>query len=221
MLQRTVLHRNLNVRSINQGKSEAVKEEMAELNALKVTISVYNEELALRYEDYGDVLASNTSAFVSIIAHMRTVVTYEELKPMFEEAKRYYYGINLDNEEVIAAAEDYDEYRLMIAAWEDNGAMLIGLVGELKEAEKLTGIAREDAIYTLIAKASLYAEGADTTMQGVDVAMKAYNRILNDYVAETNATNAIIENTERVAFASYVKTVAASIISILVGIIKN
>ena len=32
MLQRTVLHRNLNVRSMNQGKLEAVKEEMVRIN---------------------------------------------------------------------------------------------------------------------------------------------------------------------------------------------
>ena len=32
MLQRTVLHRTLNVRSMNQGKLEAVKEEMVRIN---------------------------------------------------------------------------------------------------------------------------------------------------------------------------------------------
>jgi hypothetical protein len=109
----------------------------------------------------------------------------------------------------------------MINAWEENGAMLIGLANELKEAEKLTGLEREDAIYTLLAKCAAYAEGADTTMEGVDVAMKVYNRVLGEYVAETNATNNIIENTDKVAFATGTKAIAATVISILIGIVKN
>ena len=32
MLQRTILHRNLNVRSMNQGKLEVVKQKMARVN---------------------------------------------------------------------------------------------------------------------------------------------------------------------------------------------
>ena len=199
----------------------AIKDEMKELNDLKVAVMVYNEELALRYEDYNDVLASNTARFLSIITRMNTVVTYEELKPLLDEAKKYYYGINLENEEIVAAAETYDKYRIMIGDWEENGTVFVGLVNELKEAEKLTGIEREDAIYSIIAKCSLCVDRVDITMEGVDVAMKAYTRILGEYVAETNATNAIIENTDTVAFASNVKYIATSIISILVGIIKN
>ena len=99
--------------------------------------------------------------------------------------------------------------------------MLIGLANELKEAEKLTGRAREDAIYTLLAKTAAYAEGADTTMQGVDVAMKVYNRVLGEYVAETDATNNIIENTDKVAFATNTKAIAVAVISVLIGIVKN
>ena len=201
--------------------AKVVADEMEELRQLEIAIYVYNEELTLREEDYDDVLKSNTANFLSAVKYMQTAVTYAEIKAIFEQATVYYYSINLENDEVVAAAEIYDQYRRMLNAWEENGLMFIGLVSELKAAENLAGLAREDALYATIAKCSSYVDGVDTTMEGVDVAMKAYTRILNEYVAETNATNAIIENTDTVVFACSAQSLAAAVLSVLVGIVKH
>ena len=200
---------------------KAVEDEMEELRQLEIAIYVYNEELAIQEDDYKDVLESNTAKFMSIMKHMQTAVTYAELKPLFDEATIYYYAINLENDEIVAAAELYDEYRLMIKAWESNGVVFIGLVNEIKEAEKLTGLEREDALYTAIAKCYVYADGVDTTMEGVDVAMKVYTRVLNEYTAETNAVNNVIAEIDAITYAANTKSIAAVVLSILVGIVKN
>ena len=201
--------------------AKTVADEIEELRQLEIAIYVCNEELAIQIEEYEDVLASNTAKFVSIIKHMQSVVDYKELKPLFEEATAYYYAINLENDEIVKAAEIYDEYRLMIGALESNGIVFIGLVNELVEAEKLTGLEREDAVYTAIAKCAIYADGVDTTMEGVDVAMKAYTRALNEYNAETRAANAVIENSDTITFAANTKSIAAAVLSVLVGIVKD
>jgi hypothetical protein len=98
---------------------------------------------------------------------MTTVLTYAELKPMFDKATGYYYSIDVNSEEAAAAADKYIAYREQIEAWETNGAIFIGFVDGLAVAEVLEGVEREDAIYEILVNCTAYIDLIDASVKGV------------------------------------------------------
>ena len=68
---------------------------------------------------------------------MQAYVTYEELKPLYDEAiKKYYYSMNVDSAEAQAAVETFGEYQQMILEWESNSEMFIKEVAKLTSARR-------------------------------------------------------------------------------------
>ena len=193
----------------------AVADEIEQLKELIIVYGVYNDELEAQKEDYEAVLAQNTQYFINTINHMTTVLTYSELKPLFEKATGYYYSTDVNSEAAAAAAEKYIAYREQLAALETNGAIFVGYVNGLYEAQALTGIEREDAIYAILVECAAYVDLVDEGVRGVANAMDRYETALASYNAELDIVNSDISESAKIICAvrtDYISTIVLAIV---------
>jgi len=195
--------------------SDAVAEEIAELELIMVAYEVYKNELTSQKQDYEIVLAQNTQYFINTIAHMETVITYAELKPLFDLATKYYYGIDVNTAEAQAAAQRYAEYRDILGALEVNGEMFIGYVKNAKNAGKYAGIQKQDALFEALVNASYYLELTDAGVEGVADAIEYYEQALAEYNAEADIVNTEVSEAARVTCAARTNTISATILAIV------
>ncbi len=199
----------------------AVADEIAKLEELIIIYNVYNDELTAQADDYTAVLAQNTQYFINTINHMTTVLTYAELKPLFDKATGYYYSIDANGEEAAAAAEKYIAYREQLEAYETNGAIFVGFVNGLYEANLLEGVEREDAIYAILVDCIAYVDLVDEGVQGVASAMAAYESALNDYNAELDIINSDISESAKITCAVRTGSISTIVLAIVSKIFEN
>ena len=199
----------------------AVADEIAKLEDLIIVYGVYNDELVSQAADYEAVLAQNTQYFINTINHMTTVLTYAELKPLFDKATGYYYSIDANGEEAAAAAEKYIAYREQLEAYETNGKIFIGLVNGLYEANFLEGVEREDAIYAILVDCVSYVDLIDEGVKGVASAMAAYEEALADYNAELAIVNNDISEAAQITCAVRTGSISNIVLAIVSKIFEN
>ncbi len=199
----------------------AVADEIAALEELIIVYNVYNDELVAQEEDYKAVLEQNTQYFINAVNHMTTVLTYAELKPMFEKATGYYYSIDVDSDEAAAAADKYIAYREQLEAWETNGAIFIGFVDGLAEAEYYTGVEREDMIYAALVNCTAYADLIDESVPGVAAAVAKYEAALAAYNAELDIVNGDISETAKITCAVRTGSISTIVLAIVSKIFAN
>ena len=199
----------------------AVADEIAKLEELIIIYNVYKDELTAQAEDYEAVLAQNTQYFINTINHMSTVLTYAELKPMFDKATGYYYSIDANGEEAAAAADKYIAYREQLKTLETNGAIFAGYVEGLYEAEYYTGVEREDAIYAALVNCISYVDLVDEGVEGVAAAMAAYEDALAAYNAELEAVNADITESAKITCAVRTGSISNVVLAIVSKIFEN
>ena len=199
----------------------AVADEIAALEALIIKYNVYNDELVAQKDDYDAVLAQNTQYFVNTVNHMDTVLTYAELKPMFDKATGYYYSIDVDSEEAAAAADKYIAYREQLEAWETNGAIFIGYVDGLAAAKALSGFEREDAIYEVLVNCIDYVDLVDESVKGVKNAMTAYETALAEYNAELEIVNSDINESAKITCAVRTRSISNIVLAIVSKIFED
>ena len=199
----------------------AVADEIAKLEELIIIYGVYNDELASQAIDYEAVLAQNTQYFINTINHMTTVLTYAELKPLFDKATGYYYSIDANGEEAAAAAEKYIAYREQLEAYETNGAIFIGFVNGLYEANLLDGVEREDAIYAILVNCAAYVDLVDEGVKGVASAMTAYENALAAYNAELEIVNSAISESAKITCAVRTGSISNIVLAIVSKIFED
>ena len=201
--------------------AEAVADEIVKLEELVIKYGVYADELAAQEEDYKAVLAQNTQYFINTVNHMTTVLTYAELKPMFDKATGYYYSIDVNSEEAAAAADKYIAYREQIEAWETNGAIFIGFVDGLAVAEVLEGVEREDAIYEILVNCTAYIDLIDASVKGVGNAVAEYEEALAAYNAELDIVNGDINESAKITCAVRTGSISTIVLAIVSKIFGN
>lgn len=199
----------------------AVADEIAKLEDLIIIYGVYSDELASQAIDYEAVLAQNTQYFINTINHMTTVLTYAELKPLFDKATGYYYSIDANGEEAAAAAEKYIAYREQLEAYETNGAIFIGFVNGLYEANLLKGVEREDAIYAILVNCAAYVDLVDEGVKGVASAMTAYENALAAYNAELDIVNSDISESAKITCAVRTGSISNIVLAIVSKIFED
>ena len=201
--------------------AQAVADEIAELEELIIVYGVYRDELTAQSEDYEAILAQNTQYFINTVNYMNTVLTYAELKPLFDKATGYYYSIDVDSDAAAAAADKYIAYREQLKALEDNGAIFVGYVEGIYEAEMLTGIEREDAIYAALVNCISYVDLVDEGVEGVAAAMAYYEQTLEAYNAELNTVNADISESAKITCAVRTGSISNVVLAIVSKIFEN
>ena len=199
----------------------AVADEVATLEELIIVYGVYKDELTAQEADYEAVLAQNTQYFINTVNYMTTVLTYAELKPMFDKATGYYYSIDVNSEEAAAAADKYIAYREQLETLEINGAIFVGYVEGLYAAEMLTGVEREDAIYAALVNCIAYVDLVDEGVEGVAAAMADYEEALAAYNAELDVVNSDITESAKITCAVRTGTISNVVLAIVSKIFED
>lgn len=182
----------------------------------KYALQIYKAELETYKNDFEEVLESNTQAFIGLVLKMQAYVTYEELKPLYDEAiKKYYYSMNVDSAEAQAAVETFEEYQQMILEWESNSEMFI------KEVAKLTSARRTAEKFRILVNCANYAQKADDGFAGVSAAFEKYNAALEAYNADIEDSCIEVQETVDVVGAFTSNSVSSAIIAVIRKMINN
>lgn len=205
----------------------AVEDEKARLGELQNIVNVYDEEVKALYEQsedkgaYLDVLEQQTQYFINTINHMDALLNFTDIVRLFEEATTYYYGINLDVEGAVEAAERYAYYRAYIAEVRDNNAMLALYAKELDFAGFEEGAAKRDALYAALKNCREYVDGVDMSDKTVAANVAKYNRELAKYESNVNAVNSAIYQSVQFTNAVRSDSLPITVLSVIGRLINN
>lgn len=200
---------------------DSIDYDREEIIDLIYTLDVYSRELELQEEDYASLLEENTQYFIATIAEMQSVITYKELKPLYEKATTYYYGMNVNTTEAKEAVKLYDEYGVKLAFIEESSKFFIEYVSTLKMADKLSGIRKQDAIYEALVNAMNYVDGIDTTYTGVESAYTTYVKTLNEYNTGASSVNSEINVTLDAMSAVRADSISSTVLATVKNIIAK
>ncbi|MBQ8689505.1 MAG: hypothetical protein IJ515_03990 [Clostridia bacterium] len=200
---------------------ESIDKELKKLESLVSRYYVYEGEIELQKEDYKNILERNTTYFINTIEQMDTVLTYSELVPLFEKATSYYYGIDVEEEATQAAIEKYVGYREKLESLEANGAIFIGYVNTLADANELTGREKQDAIYVALVNCMSYATLTDVGVEGVAEANEIYEAALAEYNAELGVVKTEISETAKVTCAVRSDCISTTVLAIIGKIFED
>ena len=181
----------------------------ADLAELLFLHSVYENEVEIHKNEYAALLVQNTTYFVYTVQRMGAYVTYTELKPLYDEALTYYYSINLESDEAVAAVDKFHEYEQMLLAAEVSSAMFIGAVDAINAADG------KGELYEAIVKCQKYFAEADESIEGVSDAITKYEKALADYTAATDAANEQIAEANSVVCSVRTMSIAEAILAAL------
>lgn len=195
--------------------AEAIADEVEELASVMVTYEVYLGELDIQNEDYLAVLEENTTYFINTIAHMDTVITYAELKPLFDTATTYYHSMDVESEAASVAVDKYNDYRIMLASYEENGAIFVGYAAMIAEADELEGVEKQDAIFAALVNCMTYVSLTDMGVEGVAEAYEAYEAALEAYNAEAQSVASDVSESAKVTCAVRSECIASTILAII------
>ncbi len=201
--------------AITDAVADAIKDEIEQLKSVMVTYDVYREELAIQKDDYSIILEENTTYFINTVAYMGTVITYAELKPLFETATTYYHSMDVESAEASAAVDKYNDYRIMLNSLEANGAIFVGYAAKLAEAEELEGVEKQDAIFAALVNCMTYVELTDIGVEGVAEAYEAYEEALAAYNAEYADVVEDVSESSKVVCAVRSDYMATTVLAIL------
>ena len=200
-----------------------VADEIEALRQCIIEYEVYVAEIAAMAPDYESILAQNTYYFIGIVQQMTTCISYVDIKPLFEKAESYYYGINVDTEEALEAAEIYAVYRDLIAYYEATAEIFIGYVTSLNAANdpSLSLVEKEDVIYVALSNAMAYASLVDEGVEGVAAAMAKYETALANYNAETEIVNSELAGATQITCATRSGYISATVLAIISKLFGN
>lgn len=214
----------LNNTTINKATRTRVEDEREALEKLMAQNDVYAIELEGYEESYLDVLTQQTEYFINIINHMNSVITFAEIKDLFEEASVYYYGINLNVEGALEAAEKYAEYRAYIDAVNTSNeafAMYMKDLAFIVNDEDIVGVEKRDEMFKVLKNINVYIDFVDATNKNIAKQLETYYAALEAY--ENNIT--AIENAvyEGVQFTNAIRTIKlpATVLSVIGKLINN
>ena len=200
-----------------------VADEIDTLRQLRIEYNVYVDEIAAQAEDYEAILEQNTQYFIGTVQQMSTCIYYADIKPLYDKATTYYYGINVDDAAALAAAEVYAMYRELIAYYEATAEIFIGYVTSLNAANDptLTVLEKEDAIFVALTNSMAYASLVDEGVAGVAEAMATYEAALTDYNAETEIVNSEISGTTQITCATRTGYISTTVLAIISKLFEN
>ena len=141
------------------------------------------------------MLEENADKFMDLIGVIKQMTTYEQIKPLFDQATDCYYGMDIPDDETMAAVVYYEELAEKMALIETDSAIL-------KEvASQLPGLEGEDEIYAALVRGYACIENIDVTIDGVQAALDAYNAAYNAYSATINGYNSEVSAATDVTYS--------------------
>ena len=160
-----------------------------ELYTLLKTYTAYEAELAPQEGNYEDLLAENTVYFVNTVKKFDAAITFADKLAIMDQARAFYYAMNIDTDEVKAAVAEYEALEAELLETEKNSQAFI-------DAVLLLVVAYEDDVYYrhLITAASLRGY-IDESIEGVAEAVENYENAYNQYMGTVNNANSEINET--------------------------
>ena len=219
-----VLDKNNDVAVYNDSLDErvllAITDEIAEINELLVVLDVYTRELDLQAKDYEAILSENTALFIGAVKRMQTYLTYSEIKPIFDEAKGYYYVMNVESDEAKAAIEVYNYYSEMLNSIEVSSEMFKGHVARFAVLES-AGVYDLSKIYEILSDCMTYAYAADLGVEGVSEAAEIFEAYLADYLAVAEAVNSGIADATAFVVSVRANMLIPTVLAVIGGIVNS
>jgi len=173
-------------------------------------LDVYKKELDIYREDFVAVLEANTKAFIGTVNKMSSYVTYNELKPLYDEAiEKYYYNMNVDAPETQAAIAQFEIYEAKLQKIEEDSAMFIGYTKTLSTST------RKAQVYRALVNCGMYVDGLDEGVEGVSSAISAYEKKLAAYNEEIATVNGDVSNTVDIVCSVRSNSIAATVLAVV------
>lgn len=168
---------------------------------------------------FDNILTQQTQYFINIINHMDTLTKYSELLSCFEEASKYYYGINTNVEGAAEAAEKYATYRSYLAYVEECNAMLLVYASDLEDALKLSGMEKRTAVYQALKECAAYVGGVDEYDEDVAEALALYEAQVAAYNASLDAFDSALSESAQFISAVRSTSISATVLAIVGNIV--
>lgn len=179
------------------------------LASLIVINSTYESELASYKEEYDKILEQNTVSFIALVNKMNSYVDYKDLAPLYNEALKYYYELNVESDEAKAAVAAFDKYIDKIEEIEIASAMFIGYV------EDLDGARSVGARYKALVNCSKYVDFVSASIDGVEDALETYESELQEYNDKYLGLNSEISEMNSVACSVRANAIAETILAVI------
>lgn len=174
--------------------------ESNEVKALVATNEAYKIQLGTIESDYANVLVQNTIKFVNLMQYVELFESYEDLKPLYDEATDYYYSMNITSDTI-----SEDTIALYVAKYENLRSWIISTEADceifLAYSKTLESIENDDDLYFALSECYACLDFLDETYAGVADAKVIYDGVYAEYVGAAALINSQVEETANVTCA--------------------
>ena len=172
----------------------------SEISSLIAISEAYEIQLETIELDYANLLVQNTIKFVNLMQYIELFDSYEDVKPLYDEATDYYYSMNVKSdsvsEETIAIyVAKYENLRTWVLSTEADCEVFLAYSNILETAEG------DDELYYALSECYDCLDFLDETYAGIKDAKVVYDAAYNEYVSAARLVNAQIEQTANIACA--------------------
>lgn len=158
----------------------------AELYTLLKKYTAYEAELAPQEGDYNDLLAENTVYFVNTVKRLDTAITFADKVAIMDQARAFYYAMNIDTDEAKAAVAEYEAIEAELLATEKDSIAFVDTVLLLATSYE------DDVYYRHLVTAASLRDKIDESIEGVGEAVDLYEAAYNEYMSVVNNANSEI-----------------------------
>ena len=169
----------------------------------------YKVQLNLLVGDYKQLLTENAPRFINVMKMTKNYSTYADLKPLYDEATKYYYTMNIEGEGMDECLADYEELRALISAIESDSKAFIDIIyGNVTDEygyaifSAMSTITDKSELYNSLREAYLCFENLDVTYPGVSAAKAIYDAKYQEYTTGASVVNSEIAGAETVVYAT-------------------
>ena len=169
----------------------------------------YKVQLNTLVGDYKKLLTENAPRFISVMKMSKHYSTYADLKPLYDEATKYYYTMNIEGEGIEECLADYEELRTLITSIERDSQAYIDIIyGNVTDEngnaifKAMSTITDKSELYDSLREAYLCYENLDITYPGAKEAKAIYDAKYQEYNSGASVVNTEIANGETVVYAA-------------------
>lgn len=189
-------------------------EKYLDLESLDLTREIsrneaYKVQLNTLVGDYRKLLVENAPRFISVMKMTKHFSTYADLKPMYDEATKYYYAMNIEGDGIEQCLEDYEALRSLITSIERDSQAYIDVInGNVLDEEgnaiykPMSEITDQKELYLSLKEAYLCFEGLDITYPGAAEAKEMYDEKYEEYTAGAAVINTELAASESIVYAT-------------------
>ena len=169
----------------------------------------YKLQLDTLVGDYKKLLVENAPKFISVMKMSKHYSSYADLKPLYDEATKYYYTMNIEGDGIEECLADYEDLRALITSIETDSKAYIDIIyGNVKDADgnaifnPMSKITDKKELYASLKEAYLCFENLDMTYPGAKEAKAIYDAKYQEYNGATTTINTELANGEEVVYAT-------------------